>query len=237
MKTLFVLLNASKFGPALWSSLSIVASIWAYALLYGWRFAAGFVGLIFIHEMGHYLAAMRRGLPVSLPMFIPFLGAFIALKDQPKDAETEAYVAYAGPLVGSLAAFACYYVWRNGGGPIWLALANSGLILNLFNLIPLSPLDGGRITAVLSPRIWFLGVPILLGVWSYFPSPMLILIAVFALPQLLAAWRYDPKAPDNIAYYNVPLSVKLEYTTLYIGLAVILGLMINELHNTNPQKF
>ena len=103
MKTLFVLLNASKFGPALWSSLSIVASIWAYALLYGWRFAAGFVGLIFVHEMGHYLAAMRRGLPVSLPMFIPFMGAFIALKDQPKDAETEAYVAYAGPLVGSFA--------------------------------------------------------------------------------------------------------------------------------------
>lgn len=230
MKALFLLLKGAKFGPALWSSATIILSIATYAQLYGWPFAAGFVALIFIHEMGHYLAAVQRGLPVGLPMFIPFLGAYIQLKDQPKDAETEAYVAYAGPLVGSIAAFACYYAWRNGAGPIWLALAKSGLILNLFNLIPLSPLDGGRITAVLSPRIWFLGVPILLGVWSYVPSPMLILIAVFAFPQLMAAWRYDPKAPQNVAYYGVSLAVQLEYTTLYLGLAIILGLMINEMH-------
>lgn len=230
MKALFFLLKGAKFGPALWSSGTIILSIATYAQLYGWPFAAGFVGLIFVHEMGHYLAAVQRGLPVGLPMFIPFVGAFIQLKDEPKDAETEAYVAYAGPLVGSLAAFACYYVWRSGEGPIWLALAKSGLILNLFNLIPLSPLDGGRITAVLSPRIWFLGVPVLLGVWLYMPSPMLILIAVFALPQVMKAWRYDPKAPENVAYYGVPFAVKLEYTTLYLGLAVVLGLMINELH-------
>ena len=230
MKSLFFLLKGAKLGPALWSAGSIILSIWTYALIFGWPFAAGFVGLIFVHELGHYLAAVQRGLPVGLPMFIPFLGAYIQLKDQPKDAETEAYVAYAGPFVGSLAAFACFFIWRSGEGPIWLALAKSGLILNLFNLIPLSPLDGGRITAVLGPRIWFLGVPVLLGVWAYMPSPMLILIAVFAIPQLMLAWRYDPKAPENVAYYGVPLSVKLEYVTLYFGLAVILGLMVSELH-------
>jgi Zn-dependent protease len=230
MKTLFFLLNGAKLGPALWSSGSIILSIATYATIFGWPFAAGFVGLIFVHEMGHYLAALRKGLPVGLPMFIPFLGAYIQLKDQPKDAETEAYVAFAGPFVGTLGAFACFFLWRNGEGAIWLALAKSGMILNLFNLIPLSPLDGGRITAVLGPRIWFLGVPILLGVWTYMPSPMLVLIAVFALPQLWAAWRYDPAAPENVAYYGVPLAVKIEYTVLYIGLAVILALMTNELH-------
>lgn len=230
MKALFILLNASKLGPALWSALTIVLSIATYAQLYGWPFAAGFVGLIFIHELGHLVAAWRRGLPVSLPMFIPFVGAFIALKDQPKDAETEAFVAIGGPLAGSLAAFACYYVWRNGGDPIWLALAKSGLILNLFNLIPLSPLDGGRITAVLSPRLWFLGLPILLGVWAWSPSPMLILIAVLALPQLWAAWSFDPKSPENAAYYNVPMAVRLEYAALYLGLAVVLALMIQQMH-------
>jgi Zn-dependent protease len=230
LQTLFLLLKGAKFGPALWSSGTIVLSIATYAQLYGWPFAAGFVALIFVHEMGHYVAAVQRGLPVGLPMFIPFVGAFIQLKDEPKDAETEAYVAIAGPIAGTLAAFGCYYIWRSGEGQIWLALAKSGLILNLFNLIPISPLDGGRITAVLSPRIWFVGVPMLLGVWWYLPSPMLILIAVFALPQLMKAWNYDSKAPENVAYYGVPFAVRLEYMTLYLGLAVILGLMINELH-------
>lgn len=230
MKALLLLLKGAKLGPALWSALSIIASIATYAMLYGWRFAVGFIALLFVHEMGHYVAAQQRGLPVSLPMFIPFLGAVIALKDQPKNAETEAYVAYAGPLAGTLAAFACYFVWRQGGSGLWLALAKSGLILNLFNLIPVSPLDGGRITAVLSPRIWLLGLPVLIGVWLYWPSPMLILVAVLALPQLARAWRYDPKAPESLAYYDTPLAVRIEYTVLYIGLAVILALMINELH-------
>ncbi len=230
MKTLFVLLHAAKLGPALWSALSIVLSIWVYAQLYGFPFAAGFVALILVHELGHYLAARDQGLPVGLPMFIPFLGAWIGLKDRPVNAETEAYIAYAGPLLGTIAALFCYAQGRHTGDPFWLALALTGFVLNLFNLIPLSPLDGGRITAVLTPRVWFLGVPILVGLWFVYPSPLLILVAALAVPQLLAAWRYDPAAEENAAYYGVPFGVRAQVGILYLGLAAFLAVMIFQVH-------
>lgn len=236
MKWIFLLLNASKLGPALGSSLSIVASIWFYALLFGWPFAAGFVGLIFVHELGHYLAARDRKLDVGLPVFIPFVGAYIALREQPMDAQTEAYIAYAGPFVGTIGALACLWIGRETESLLWLALAKSGFVLNLFNLIPVSPLDGGRITAVLTPRIWLLGVPCLLGLWLYWPSPMLVLVAVIAAPQLLKAWRYDPGAPGNIAYYGVPWAIRGQWAALYIGLVITLVALIQEAQSLLPAQ-
>jgi Zn-dependent protease len=111
-----------------------------------------------------------------------------------------------------------------------MAIAYSGLFLNLFNLLPISPLDGGRVTAVLSPRIWFLGVPMLFALLLYRPSPMLVIVAVLAMPQLLQAWRYDPTAPENAAYYSVPLQTKLEYGGAYLGLAALLAVMTYDVH-------
>ena len=151
---LFAALKLGKLAPAV---LSMLLSIGAYALLFGWQYAVGFVALILVHEMGHYLAARRRGLDVGLPTFIPFVGAWIQLKDLPHDAETEAYVGVAGPLVGTLGALACFYLARSNHSPLLLALAYSGFFLNLFNLIPLSPFDGGRVTAAISPRLWLVG--------------------------------------------------------------------------------
>ncbi|MDI9705418.1 site-2 protease family protein, partial [Acinetobacter baumannii] len=145
----------------------MLASIAVYALFYGWRFAAGFVALLLVHEAGHYVAAQRRGLDVGLPTFIPFVGAWIQLKDMPHDAETEAYVGLAGPFVGTLGALACYAAARHTDSNLLLALSYTGFFLNLFNMIPLSPFDGGRITAVLSPRIWFAGVPVLIALFAY----------------------------------------------------------------------
>jgi Zn-dependent protease len=228
LKTLFAVLSVLKLGKVLTSAGSMLFSVWAYALLFGWRFAVGFIGLLFIHEMGHYIAARWRGLDVSLPFFIPFVGAAIAMRDHPPDAETEAYVAYAGPFVGTLGAFACYFIGRETGDKLWLALAQSGFFLNLFNLIPLHPLDGGRITAVLGPRIWFLGVPMLVGLFLYYPSPILVLIAIVALPSLIQAWRYDPAAPENQRYYGVSAGTRFEFMVLYLGLAVVLALQIDQ---------
>ena len=237
MKWIFLLLNAGKLGPALWSSLSIFLSIWTYAWFFGWPFAVGFVGLIFVHELGHYIAARDRGLDVGLPIFVPFVGAWIALKEQPMNAETEAYIAYAGPFIGTLGAFACYWMGRETGDAFWLALAKSGFVLNLFNMIPVSPLDGGRITAVLTPRVWLLGVPCLIGLWAYWPSPILILVSVLAVPQLIAAWRYDPQAPANQAYYGVPLAIRAQWALLYIGLVIVLALFIQQTQELLPRKF
>ncbi len=240
MKWILLALNASKITPALWSSLSIILSIWAYAMFFGWPFAVGFVALIFFHELGHYIAARDRGLDTGLPMFIPFVGAFIQLREQPMNAETEAYIAYAGPFVGTVAAFACYLYGRNiaasGDEAFWLALAKAGFVLNLFNLIPLSPLDGGRITAVLTPRVWLLGFPMLVSLWLVWPNPMLILVAVIALPQLLAAWRYDSRAPENQAYYGVPLGVRTQWALLYAGLVIVLALFIQQTVELLPRK-
>jgi Zn-dependent protease len=227
---LLLLLSGLKWGKLATTGGTMLLSLAVYATIWGWRYAAGFVALMFVHEMGHFVAARQRGLAVGAPMFIPFVGAWIALKDQPRDVRTEAYVAMAGPLVGTVAAVAIYLWGRSTGSHLLLAIAYSGLFLNLFNLLPISPLDGGRITAIISPRIWLIGAPMMLAMLIYRPSPVLMIIAIIAFPQLVKAWRYDPKAPENIAYYGVPLQSKLEYGGLYLALTAYLSILTFEVH-------
>ena len=159
------MLAAGKFGKFLLTGGTMLISVFAYSFIFGWRYAVGFVLLIFVHEMGHYLAAKKRNLNVGVPTFIPFVGAWIQLKEQPMDAETEAFVGIAGPMLGSAGAFVCYLIAIDSGSHLMLALAYAGFVLNLFNLIPVSPLDGGRIVSVISPRIWFLGFPMLVALF------------------------------------------------------------------------
>lgn len=230
MKLLFLLLGAAKFGKLLTTGGTMLLSLVVYSFIFGWRYAAGFILLLLCHEMGHYLAARRRGLDVGAPTFIPFVGAWIQMKDMPHDAETEAYVGVAGPFAGTLAALACYFLARSYDSPLLLAISYSGFFLNLFNLIPISPLDGGRITAVLSPRIWLLGVPVLIGVFFWHPSPMLILIALMAAPQVMKAWKYDPTLPENQAYYQVGAEARLTYSAYYLILLVVLAMMTFQVH-------
>jgi Zn-dependent protease len=230
MKLVLLLLTAGKFSKMLLTGGSMLLSVVAYALILGWRYAVGFVGLIFVHEMGHYLTARQRGLDVGLPTFIPFVGAWIELKDQPHDVETEAWVGFAGPLLGSLAALGCYFAAREAGSTLLLALAYAGFFINLFNLIPISPLDGGRITAVLTPRVWLVGVPVLVAVFLWRPSPLLILVAVLAAPQVIRAWKYDPEDPANQAYYTVTAETRLTYCVYYLGLLAFLAVMAHDTH-------
>lgn len=218
------LLKFAKLAKLLGSAGSMVLSIFAYSLVYGWLYAAGFVLLLLTHELGHYVVARRAGLNVGLPAFVPFVGAWIELKDGFPNVETEARVALAGPLVGATAALAVFIAWYATGIELLLALAYVGFFLNLFNLIPLSPLDGGRITAVISPWLWLFGIPVLIGVFCYHPSPLLIWIAILAAPQLLKAFkqRHDP---TQRAYLAAPLSARLGYAVLYLGLAGLLAVL------------
>jgi Zn-dependent protease len=225
IKALLLVLTAAKFGKILTVVGTMALSIGAYSLVFGWRYAVGFVLLIFVHEMGHFAAARRKGLDVGLPTFIPFVGAWVALKDKPMSVETEAYIGFAGPLVGTLGALACYFLARDFDNRLLLALAYSGFFLNLFNLIPLSPFDGGRITAILSPRMWLFGVPILLGLFLWRPSPLLVVMALLAAPQVMKAFRYDPAAPENASYYASSLEAKIIYASFYLGLAAFLAIM------------
>jgi Zn-dependent protease len=232
---LLILFSGLKWGKLFTSGGSMLLSLVVYASIWGWPYAAGFIALLFAHEMGHYIAARQRGLNVGAPAFIPFVGAWIALEDQPRDVETEAYIALAGPVVGTMAALAVYLWARSEDSGLLLAVAYSGLFLNLFNLLPISPLDGGRITAVLSPRVWFLGVPILLALLLYRPSPMLVIVVILAIPQLVKAWHYDPKAPENIAYYGATLQTRLEYGCAYLALAALLAVMSYDVHEMSSQ--
>ena len=232
MQRLFLLVVAAlKFGKLVPTVATMLLAIGVYALAYGWRYAAGIVAMLFLHEMGHYIAARQRGLAVRLPMFIPFLFAWTTLEDMPHDAETEAYIGLAGPMLGTVAAIAAYFLARNDGAHWLLAVAYTGFFLNLINMIPLPPLDGGRITAVLSPRIWLLGVPIIgTLLWFHF-SVILLLVAILAFPHVMAALRFNSNHPDNQRYYEVSQRVRWEYGLLYVGLIAFLAYMVNDVQH------
>ncbi len=228
-KLLVWLFAAGKMGKLLTTGGTMLLSLVVYSWVFGWRYAAGFVLLVFVHEMGHYVAARQRGLDVGLPAMIPFVGAWVSLKDLPHDVETEAYVGFGGPLAGTLAAMCCYFAARDNDSQLLLALAYSGCMLNLINLIPLMPLDGGRITAIISPKVWLAGVPLLAALFFYRPSPMLILVGVLAIPQLQAAWRGDPGPSPH--YYDVKLESRINYGVLYLGLVAFLAVMSYSIHD------
>ena len=161
-KLKFILIPVLKFFPMiLKTGGTMILSIGAYAMMWGWQFALGFVLLLFIHECGHLVAARRIGLKVGVPVFIPFMGAVIALKEAPRNAWIEAQVGIGGPLLGSLGALGCDLIFMATGNPLYRALAYTGFFLNLFNLAPIGFLDGGRIVTALSPWLWLVGAVVM----------------------------------------------------------------------------
>src|SRR5437588_11383248 len=141
---------------------TMVLMIWVYTMMWGWKFAVGFVVLLLVHECGHLIVAKKFGLKVGAPVFIPFMGAFIALKEAPRNAWMEACVGIGGPMLGSLGALVCNSIGEFSDIPIFFALAWFGYFLNLFNLTPVGMLDGGRIVTALSSWICFTGFALLL---------------------------------------------------------------------------
>jgi hypothetical protein len=131
--------------------------------------------------MGHLIAAKRKGIPMSPAFFIPFIGAMVSMKERPRDAATEAYLAYGGPLAGLISFLPAVVLYETTGEPFWALVVFLGAFLNLFNLIPISPLDGGRIVSVLSTKIWFAGLLALGVVVAISPSPFLFLIILIGL--------------------------------------------------------
>ena len=200
---------------------SMLVSIGAYALLWGWQFAVGFVLLLLVHELGHVLEAKRQGLPVSAPMFIPFLGALITLKKLPDNAWAEAKVAIAGPIVGGLGAAAVWGVGEYLDSELLVALAFTGFFLNLFNLAPISPLDGGRIVAAIHPALWLAGLLLLLGLTILAPNPILILILVLGGLESWRRWKHR-RDPQSETYYRVAPAQRVITGVAYIVLAALL---------------
>jgi Zn-dependent protease len=228
VKALLALLFAGKLGKILLSGGSMLVSIAVYAQMFGWKYAVGFVLLLLCHEMGHYIAAKHRGLEVGLPTFIPFVGAWISLKNQSLNAETTAFVGLAGPLLGSTSAFLVYLVALQYQSHWLLAIAYAGFVLNLFNLIPVLPLDGGHVVAVVSPKIWILGIPLLVALYLWRPNPLLIIVTILALPKAWSALR--GKVPAHPASELASTSLKARFAAEYLGLVCFLTLMAFEVH-------
>src|SRR5205823_13516193 len=147
-KVKFVLPLLLRFGG------TMLLVVWVYMQLWGWQFALGFVLLLLVHETGHLIVAKRFGLNVGAPVFIPFMGAFIALKEAPRNAWMEACVGIGGPMLGSFGALICNSLGELFDAPVFIALAWFGYFLNLFNLTPVGMLDGGRIVTALSRWLW-----------------------------------------------------------------------------------
>src|SRR5919108_5737929 len=213
-----------KFGAVLFKAkflFSMFVSAAVYVWLGGWWFGIGLVLLLFVHEMGHVLEAKRQGLPVSAPLFIPFMGALISLKQMPHNAWREAKLAIAGPLLGSAGALALFLAGIAWDSRQLKALAFLGFLINLFNLLPVIPLDGGRITAALHPAFWLLGFLALLALVLYQPNPILILILLLAGSELWRRWQMRG-FPQMQQYYRVRPYQRLIIGLLYFGLAAAL---------------
>jgi Zn-dependent protease len=200
---------------------SMILSIALYATEWGWSFAVGFVLLIFVHELGHAIVLRREGIPAGAPVFIPFLGAFIAMRGLPRDAYVEAKVAIGGPVLGSLGAWAVLAAGLASGHTLLVSLGHTGVLLNLFNLIPVSPLDGGRIAGAFTRRFWIVGYA--LGVLAFLVtrSPLLLLVLVVGAFTLWRRWRNPVPGYDAIPPAQ-RFAIGAGYAALVVALAASL---------------
>ncbi len=191
---------------------SMLAFFAVYWSLYGWKFALGFVISIYIHEMGHVIALRKYSIAASAPMFIPFLGAFVRLKQYPANPGEDARVGLAGPIYGLGAAVACWLAAIATGQPIWYAIAYTGAWINLFNLIPVWQLDGGRGFRALTRTQRGMALGATVAMWALTQEGMLLFIAAGAAYRLFT--RDYPTQEDNGALMQ------------YIGLIVLLALLV-----------
>jgi len=226
---LLFVLGKAKFvgllaGALKWKTLAtMLLSIGAYAFEWGWAFAAGFVLLIFVHEMGHAVALRREGIPAGAPVFIPFVGAFVAMHGQPRDAAVEARVAMAGPITGSLAAWLVLGAGLAWQHPLLVALGHTAVLLNLFNLVPVPPLDGGRIAGAFTRTYWVLGYALGTGALLLTRSPLLLLVLIVGLFTLVRRWR-DPVPGYDALSSRQRATIALTYAALVIALLATLPL-------------
>ena len=214
-----------KFAPFLKTGLTMLISMGAYTLLYGWKFAVGFVLLIFVHESGHLVAARMCGLKVGAPVFIPFLGASIALKEAPKNAWIEAIIGYGGPLFGTLGGLGAMAIGVATANPLFYALAQTTFFLQIFNMVPIIPLDGGRVVSAISPWLWIVGllilVPFLIATLSG-PGVYILILVATSLPRVWRSFK-NRKNPAMSRYFECQPWQRVVTAVAYFGLLCFLA--------------
>jgi Zn-dependent protease len=221
IKFKFLLLIGAKLIGLSWTFL---LSLWIYIVIFGWKLAVVIMLLLLAHELGHYFAFRAYGLPVRLPAFVPLLGAFTA-GAPPDDLEQDAYIALAGPVVGLGLAAVCYAVGETRQDRFWYACAELSAFLNLFNMIPMPPFDGGRVIGALWPPLWFIGFAlfVVFAVYVHIPILFVAIIGLLGLPAMIAAWqgRVDPRALRMT--FNARVRVSLWYLATVLGLFFIMA--------------
>ena len=201
---------------------SMLVSVAAYSLIWGWRFAVGFVLLLLVHELGHVIQLRREGVPASAPLFIPFLGAVVAAKSLGNDAAAEARVGLAGPVLGTLGAIGVFLAGESADSDLLRALAFTGFFLNLFNLVPLTPLDGGRAMAAMSPWMWFLGLFLAVAFAFTFPNPIILLIVLVGAWDTWRRFKALRSGGEQArSYYRVRPRTRLAVLAVYLGLIAV----------------
>ncbi len=235
LKALIFLLPKLKL---LTTSGTMLVSVAAYSLLWGWTFAAGFVLLLLLHEMGHVIQLRREGVKASAPMFIPFMGAVISAKSFGGHALKEARVGLAGPILGTLASAALVPIWLITGNEFWAALAFTGFFLNLFNLLPVVPLDGGRAMAAMAPWMWFVGFAAIAALAILLPNPIILIILLFGGMETWRRWKQRRAGGDEqAAYYDVRPAHRALVAAVYIGLivALVVGMDVTHIARSIPR--
>lgn len=225
---LMLLLKLGGKGKSLWSMLFMVG---VYAMFWGWKFAVGFVLLLFVHEMGHAYVLRREGIKAGLPVFIPFMGAVIAMKELPRNAWQEAKVGIGGPVLGTIGALLCVHIHALTGDLLWQALAYTGFMLNLFNMLPVSPMDGGRVIGGVSR--WLLVVGYVIG-WAFFvfidTIPLLLIILLVGGMEIWHRFKTPVKGYDDILpWQRVTMGVS------YVALTAFLMVTMHITHVTEDQ--
>ncbi|MFI5384799.1 MAG: site-2 protease family protein [Fimbriimonadales bacterium] len=232
-KVLLPILKFGKIGKLLLTGGSMLLSVLVYAQIFGWKFAVGFVLCILVHEMGHVFMAWRQGLPVSAPIFIPYFGALIMLKQMPRTAWIDAVVGIGGPLFGTLAGLACWGLFSATGNYLFLGLAFVAFFMNLFNLTPMYPLDGGRIVGAISHWLWIAGLLMMIGLYVFdiVHNPFIWILIILSVPQIWVRFKNKGGTPQPATGEQ-----RVIMGAAYIGLASFLFWAMTATHVDIEQR-
>jgi membrane-associated protease RseP (regulator of RpoE activity) len=215
--------------------ISLLITLVLFAGINGWLFATGFLLCILAHEMGHFLAARWLGIPVSAPLFVPGLGAFVRLGRAVTSAWTNALIGIAGPIAGALAAAFCLAMHLATGMPLLRTLAFSGALLNFVNLAPLIPLDGGWISSAVAPRVWLIGIVVAVALlltgqvrdaWVILFTVGMALISVPPIRQGLQK--------GHLTWEGQVPATPLQQSLISVGYLTLMGLLLWLMAHSHP---
>ena len=212
-------------------SWTFLLSLWIYVLFFGWKLGIVILLVIAAHELGHYFAYRAYGLTARLPVFVPLLGAYTQGAIAP-DLEQDANIALAGPLTGLALAAACYAAGLFSGDSFWYACADIGAFINLFNMIPVPPFDGGRVIGAVWPGIWIVGIALFVvaAAFLHVPVILVLLLALLGVPTIVATFRGggDPRAA------TMTTGARLRVGTWYVATILALIALLGQAHSALP---